>query len=91
VCTRTAPGDWSYLLGGVAPGEYVVLAFALAANPNRYIMAHAAGLSDCAPHQPGCAGAMLQRVYVHAGEVLRGVDALQAFTDLPPAYAADAP
>ncbi len=83
LCTHTGEGVWSFLIGNVPPGEYFVLAWPERDNPNHYIMAHAASLEQCAPNAPGCAGGMLQRVFVHAGEVLRGIDALQSLTDLP--------
>jgi hypothetical protein len=83
LCTHTSEGAWSFLIGNVPPGEYFVLAWPERDNPNHYIMAHAASLQQCAPNAPGCAGGMLQRVFVHAGEVLPGIDALQSLTDLP--------
>ena len=83
LCTHTTEGTWSFLIGNVPPGEYFVLAWPERDNPNHYIMAHASSLEQCAPNAPGCAGGMLQRVFVHAGEVLRGIDALQSLTDLP--------
>lgn len=87
-CALTGEGEWSFLIGGVPPGEYVVLAWPVRDNPNHYILGHGQPLQDCVPNEPLCAGGALTRVYVHAGEVLRGVDAIQAFTDLPSRFMA---
>jgi len=87
LCTHTSEGSWSFLIGNLPPGEYFVLAWPERDNPNHYIMAHASALEQCAPNAPGCAGGMLQRVFVHAGEVLRGIDALQSLTELPASLA----
>lgn len=87
-CTLTGEGEWSFLIGGVPPGEYVVLAWPVRDNPNHYLLGHGQPLQDCVPNEPLCAGGALTRVYLHAGEVLRGVDAIQTFTDLPPRFTA---
>lgn len=82
-CTLTGEGEWSFLIGEVPPGEYVVLAWPTRDNPNHYIIGHGAALQDCLPNEVLCAGGSLTRVYVHAGEVLRSIDVVQSFTDLP--------
>lgn len=87
-CALTAEGEWSFLIGSIPPGEYVVLAWPQRDNPNHYVLGHAAPLQDCVPNEPLCAGGALTRVYLHAGEVLHGIDATLVFTDLPARFAA---
>ena len=86
-CALTAEGEWSFLIGGIPPGEYVVLAWPQRDNPNHYVLGHATPLQDCVPNEPLCAGGALTRVYLHAGEVLRGIDTTLVFTDLPARFA----
>jgi len=82
-CALTGEGVDRYRIGDLPPGEYVVLAWPRDSDPNGLVAAHARPLENCAPEQTGCAGGLLERVYVHADELLRGIATDQIFTDLP--------
>lgn len=82
-CLEVEGGRDDYLLTGLAAGDYHVVAFALAHNPNGLVGAYASPLEHCAPHQPGCAGGLLVPVSVRAGNVLTDIDPDRWFTELP--------
>jgi hypothetical protein len=82
-CVVVPAGRSDFLIGGLAPGDYDVVSFALADNPDRLVGAYASPLEDCAPHQPGCAGGLLVPVRVRAGAVTTDIDPDRFFTDLP--------
>jgi hypothetical protein len=82
-CIELARGRDDYLITGLVAGDYHVVAFALADNPNRLLGAYARPLEDCAPNQPGCAGGLLVPISVRAGVVATDIDPDRWFTKLP--------
>lgn len=83
-CALTGEDIPGFTIGAIPPGEYYVLAWPERDNPNGFVVAYARALERCAPNQPGCAGGILERVYIRARQVRDGVDLTRTFTDLPP-------
>lgn len=83
-CALTGEDIAGFTIGSIPPGEYYVLAWPERDNPNRYVVAYASQLEDCAPQQPGCASGILERVQIKARQVRDGVELRRVFTDLPP-------
>lgn len=86
-CIDRAPGQDDYLIAGLAPGDYDVVAWAIDADgPRRTVAAHASPLEDCPSDAPGCASGLLVPVTVRAGVIATDIDADRTFTRLPPRF-----
>lgn len=90
-CVRTAAGAAEYLIGGLVPGEYYLLAYPQADNPNRFTAAYTSRFRDCPPNRTDCAHGVLLRVYVAGGQVLTDIDPDAFYTELPPYLAEPGP
>lgn len=86
-CVDRAAGQDDFLLTGLAPGDYDVIAFAMDDDgTRRAVAAHANPLEDCASDAPGCASGLLVPVTVRAGMIATDIDADRTFTRLPPRF-----
>lgn len=83
-CVDRPAGEDDFLIAGLAPGDYDVVAFAFdPRGVRRAVAAHANPLADCPTDAPGCASGLLVPVTVRAGSVTTDVDADRTFTRLP--------
>lgn len=82
-CVRSRAAQTDYLIGNLTPGEYYLVAYPLADNPEGWTAVHSSRFTDCPPFSTGCAQGIIKRVYVRAGHVLTDVDPDSFYTALP--------